>query len=102
MMKYSLVIQFPEEQYGDLDWIHKIENDLITSLINEDVDGHDVGSGTVNFFIYTNEPLRVLDDVKNILTEENVLIDAKIAYREVDSEDYTCLWPEGLATFDLM
>lgn len=103
-MKFSLVAQLPEEQYGNIDWIYGIEDKLMAALVGTeaDVDGHDIGSGTINFFIYTNEPMLTFEIVKTIFAQENILMDAKIAYRNISSEDYVCLWPEGLTEFDLL
>lgn len=95
-MKYMFVARFSEKKYGDLDWIHALEDKLIDVLVDDELDGHDMGSGQVNFYIFTNNPRHTLEIVKNIFIQENVLADAKIAYRDVDGNKYTCLWPEGI------
>jgi hypothetical protein len=103
-VKYLLIAQFPEEKYGDLDWIHPVEDKLIAALMCADVDGHDVGSGEVNFFIYTDQLMQTLEIVKKTFAAENALADAKIAYREAEAEDelYIGLWPEGLTAFKVI
>ncbi len=99
-MKYQLVIQFPENLYGDIEWIATIEDRLIEALDTAEVDGHDIGSGQVNIFIYTNDPVLIFDKVKFVLETEHIpLSDIKVAYRDVSAETYTCLWPEGLTSF---
>lgn len=103
-MKYMFVVQFPEEKYGDFDWIEKIENKLEESLVvDAELDGNDIGSGELNFFIYTNNPQGTFEIVKNIFKEEgSALEDAKIAYRNMDGDEYFCLWPEGLTNFEVL
>ena len=101
-MKYQLVIQFPEAMFGYLDWIIEMEDRLEDNLLNAELDGHDIGSGEVNIFIHTNHPQQTFELVKNILQrEEDVLENAKIAYRELCSEEYNCLWPEDLKAFEV-
>ena len=49
-MKYQLVIQFREELFEEIDEIANLEDRLQKSLIDAEVDGHDIGSGECNFF----------------------------------------------------
>ena len=101
-MKYQLVIQFPEELY-DLDWIADIEDRLDESLIDAEVDGHDIGNGEVNIFIHANNPIDTLTTVKNLLKEEKVgLENIKIAYREINADVYIPLWPKDLKEFEVI
>jgi len=101
-MKYQLVIQLPEESYGNIEWIAKIEDILDKNLIDAEVDGHDIGSGEVNIFINTNVPTDTFEAIKIVLQNDSVLEDAKIAYREINSESYFCLWPNDLTTFKVV
>ncbi|MBX9703204.1 MAG: hypothetical protein K2X39_03535 [Silvanigrellaceae bacterium] len=101
-MKYQLAIQFPEEIYGDLDWIAELEDRLDESLFDAEVDGHDIGSGQVNIFIHTNTPTNTFQIVKNILEEDDVDLEVtKAAYRESSKDDYIPLWPENLMDFEI-
>lgn len=101
-MKYQLVVQSPEELWEDIDVIAYLEDRLDESLVNAEVDGHDIGSGEVNIFIHTNDPNCTCKEVKDLLEEEHiVLVDVKIAYREIGTEKYIALWPEGLADFSV-
>ena len=101
MMKYQLVIQFPEELYGDLDWIIDMEDRLEELLTDAEVDGHDIGSGEVNIFIHTNNPMDTFKRAKDLLKEVDVvtLQNMKIAYRKISDEQYHILWPQNLTTF---
>ncbi|HEY6872266.1 MAG TPA: hypothetical protein VI298_05995 [Geobacteraceae bacterium] len=98
-MKYQLIIQFPETvlSYDDL-----IElEDLIIAALNEnlaDVDGHDMGAGEANIFILTNEPVKVFEEVKKLLSMQLVR-EVKAAYREIAGEEYFIIWPDSLKYF---
>lgn len=102
-MKYQLVLQFPENLYGDLDWVIAMEDQLITRLSDAEMDGHDMGSGEVNIFILTHNPIATFELVKNILQEEkDVLENTKVAYRKLGEDAYICLWPSDLANFNVI
>jgi hypothetical protein len=99
-VKYQLVLQFPENLYGDLDWITETEDRLIEHLMYAVIDGHEIGRGEVNIFILTNNPFATFESVKNILEEESGYFEnAKIAYRDFKNDTYICLWPANLAEF---
>jgi hypothetical protein len=101
-MKYQLTIQFSEELYGDLDWRADLEERLDESLVEAEVDGHDIGYGEVNIFIHANNPINTFQIVKSILENEGVDLElVKIAYREINGERYIPLWPENLVDFKI-
>ena len=101
-MKYQLVIQFPEEQFEDIYDIADMEDRLSSFLVDAEVDGHDIGSGEINIFIHTNNPVNNFEIVKNILDEEGVNLEyVKIAYREIGVEQYIAIWPENLEGFSV-
>lgn len=101
-MKYQFVIQFSEENYSDIDWIANIEDKLDECLVNAEVDGHDIGSGEVNIFIHTDTPVDTFEVVKKTLQKNSILVDAKIAYSEIDKDNFVCLWPKGLTEFSVL
>lgn len=99
-MKYQLVFQWPASSVGDYDWMIEIEDLLIEHITDEsEVDGHDAGSGEVNIFIRTNFPERAFSDLQEVLASRGLLIHARAAYREVEKDEYTILWPKGLKEF---
>ena len=101
-MNYQLVIQFPESLCGDIDWIAEMEDRLEEALSNAEVDGHDLGGGEVNIFIFTDAPKETFNEVKEILESSDYLLDqTKVAYRAINEDQYTCLWPEGLTEFEV-
>jgi len=99
-MKYQLIVQFQNNSNYDFDWLIEVEDKLIETLRDAEEDGHDIGSGEMNIFIFTNTPTKTFETVKNVLKNYGpVLENTKIAYREVKKDQYFCLWPKGLTEF---
>lgn len=94
---HQLVIQFPQSSFPEFDDLVRYEDALIDVLADDhDVDGHDIGSGEVNFFVFTDEPAVALRTIRDggdgsLLSHPNV----RAAARPVDGEDYEPLWPVG-------
>lgn len=94
-MKYQLVLQFDASNIEDFDRGIEIEDKITNVLGNShDVDGHDFGSGEMNIFILTNEPKEAFELIKAKLLP-TMQIKFKAAFRDMTSESYTVLWPEG-------
>jgi hypothetical protein len=95
-MDYQLVLQFRGDSLADYDAMVALENDLIAELGHSaDVDGHDVGSGETNIFIITDDPLKTFRLSKAVLERKQRLEAVTAAYRRLDGENYTTIWPEG-------
>jgi hypothetical protein len=95
-MKYQLVLQFRERWPWSLHFLIRLGDQLITKLGNSaDVDGHDCGSGEMNIFIYTDDPIGTFGKIRALLARKLWVRVSAVAYREVEGEDYTVLWPEG-------
>jgi hypothetical protein len=91
---YQLVLQFRGDSLADYDAMVALENELIAELGDSaDVDGHDVGSGEVNIFITTADPVRTFQQSKVVLERKGCLGAVTAAYRPVDGESYTTIWP---------
>jgi hypothetical protein len=102
MMKYIFVIQWPGSSMEDYDEMVAIENLLISTVSkNSRVDGHDVGSDEVNIFIETNDPQRLYDEVTSLLGSHEAWSNIRLAYRSVEGDAYTVLWPKNLGDFDV-
>jgi hypothetical protein len=102
-MKYQLVLQWPATTIDDYDAMMCAEESLIKGLPNDSkVDGHDVGSGQVNIFIWTNTPRRTFGHVMQILKAVDSWDDVRAAYREVEGEEYVVLWPGNLRGFSVL
>ena len=57
-IRYQLIFQFSETFFMTHNDLVAFEDKWITSMPKTyDVDGHDVGSGTTHFFVYTDKPL---------------------------------------------
>ena len=81
----------------------EIEDVLINGLSEEsDVDGHDFGSGEMNIFIYTDNPTKTFAEIKSLIGSQDHWTDARVAYREIEKDDYTILWPKDLLEFKLL
>ena len=95
-MKYQLVLQFRGDTLSDYDAMIALENQLIEDLGHSaKVDGHDCGSGETNIFIFTSDPAITFWRVRHTLQRVGMLQAATAAYRPVDGETFTVLWPEG-------
>ena len=63
------------------------------------VDGHDAGSGEMNIFIFTNHPKLCLQACQQIFGARNFKREMKVAFRKLDEDDYTVLYPPGATEF---
>jgi len=102
-MKYQLVLQFVAASMEDFDRLVALEGNLIGEL--EDlatVDGHDFGLGAFNIFILTDDPAESFAKAQRVVTNDGVPNVMRSAYREVDREDYTILWPPSLTEFSVL
>jgi hypothetical protein len=97
-MRYQLVLQFRGDTLADYDQMIALEDRLNEDLGHSaEVDGHDCGSGETNIFIFTSDPAATFWRVGQSLKQEGRLEAVTAAYREVEGEQYTVLWPEGSA-----
>lgn len=93
-MQYLVVFQFPESFFESRTDIGLFEEKLIASMPKTcEVDGHDVGSGTVNFFVFTKSPLAAHGHFRKYLGTNKVQKNLRVSYREVDGEAFVNLWP---------
>jgi hypothetical protein len=100
--KYLLVLQVPFASMGDFDRLVAAE-ERIGALLGAlgQVNGHDAGSGEGNIFIFTDAPQLALQKALPCL-DESVRDLAKAAYREVEGEEFTILWPPGAKEFRVL
>ena len=94
---HQLVIQFPESAFPDFDDLVDYEDALIETLGDDhEVDGHDIGSGEVNFFVFTVDPTVALGLIRE--ARGGALLshpDVRAASRHVEGERFEPLWPLG-------
>ena len=94
-MDYQLVLQFRGDSLADFDAMVALEDELTNQLGDSaDVDGHDVGSGETNIFIFTSDPAATFRRARPVLESRQQLQAVTAAYREVEGESYTVIWPE--------
>ncbi len=93
-MKYQLALQFPGRSATDYNRMVALEEDLNAALGEAaDVDGHDVGTDTMNLFIFTNDPKATFEQLKPLLERHQQLEWVTAAYREMEVDRYTVIWP---------
>src|SRR5215471_18252824 len=94
-MDYQLVLQFRGAALEDYDEMIALEDELIEAVGDSaDVDGHDVGSGERNIFILKSDPVGSFSRVTPVLERTQTLSVVTAAYRKIDVERYTVIWPE--------
>jgi len=95
-MKYQLVLQFKGNTIPDFDSLVTLEDNLqrIVEPIAE-VDGHDIGSGEINIFILTADPVATFERAKPFLSDASLLHNVDSAYRDLRSDKYIVVWPES-------
>lgn len=83
------------------DRLVELEESLMEILISGTVDGHDVGKGIFNLFVYTEDPTRTFNEVRGHLNNLTRLLVAA-AFRRSGEDNYVRLWPEHpTAPFEL-
>lgn len=96
---HQLVVQFPEDAFLDFDALVSFEDSLDQILGDRhDVDGHDVGSGEVNFFVLTDDPRAALAEIQERHMDRFSSPGVRAAARPIDGERYEVLWPVGDTT----
>jgi hypothetical protein len=100
-MNFQLVIQFRSTDRHSLERLHALEDKLAQSLgKGGEVDGHDFGMGECNVFVLTNDPRSAFEHVReHLLREEDA--DWKAAFRHVNEESFTVLWPSAETPFEI-
>jgi len=94
-VNYQLVIQLSGD---DLDALVRLEEAVVERLGDlGDVDGHDIGRGEMNIFIFTDNPRRAFDRIRPTLTGAFAA-----AFRQVEADSYVVLFPPGLKSFDVL
>lgn len=98
MGKFQLVLQFRGDTVADLDDLIIIEravSRLVEDNSDDEVDGHDIGSGERNIFIITDDPQGAFKKCVDWLENRGLLLKMRAAYRDLDEEDFTNVWPLG-------
>ena len=101
-MSYQLVFQLPFSSMDDYDAMVQLENQIAEALGEHgEVDGHDCGSGETNIFVLTERPELAFDWVRRALWGNDLPSELRVAFRRLDGEAYTVLYPFGASSFDI-
>jgi len=49
--------------------------------------------------VETNDPVRTFAEVEAAMRMSSLWTDMRAAYREIEGDDYTVVWPPGLSAF---
>jgi hypothetical protein len=99
-MRQILILQWPGSTEADFEALIDMEDEIESHLGDVGtVDGHDFGSGEMNIFIETDEPLKAFAAAKEILGNRPRWAEVRAAFRERSGETYDVLWPPGLSEF---
>ncbi|MDZ4859533.1 MAG: ABC transporter [Candidatus Hydrogenedentes bacterium] len=101
-MKYRLVLQLPSSSIKDYNEVIRFES-LIVEGIGElgEVDGHDAGSGEFNIFVLTDDPVLTFDRIKTLPGAVDFMPNLKVAFRELEKDEYVIIYPSRLSNFTL-
>ena len=91
-MRFQLVLQFKGDWPDDLETLVNLEDAIIPILTS--VDGHDIGSGEANIFILTDCPEADFQAIFPLIAHFDKTPLLIAAFREIDQEDYTVIWPK--------
>ena len=97
-MNHQLVLQFQGDDPATLEKVIALEDQLIAALggsTSVEVDGHEPGDGVIHLFLLAKNPARVWEKIEPLVEDaasEDLEINA-VAYRDLDGEDFTVLWP---------
>jgi hypothetical protein len=101
-VKYQLVLQLPSSSEADYDRLLSLEETIENGLgAIGIVDGHDIGSGEMNIFIHTDEPMLAFEKAVRLLGPRDDLRELKAGYRDFDEDDYIAIYPTGLDHFSV-
>ncbi len=97
-MKHQLVLQFQGDDADTLEKVIALEDKLIETLegsLSAEVDGHEPGDGTIHLFLLTKNAAKTWEKIEPLIEDaalEDLEINA-VAFRPLESEEYTVLWP---------
>ncbi len=66
------------------------------------MDGHDIGSGQMNIFIYTESPEILFKKILTLHEMNDLIPIMKAAYRKYEGGEYNIIWPTGLTVFEIL
>lgn len=101
-MQYQLVVQIKPASSDDFNRLVSWEDALIKRLATSaEVDGHDLGGGEFNIFIFTDDPSGTFHKIQGLPETRSLSPLMVAAYRPVDGDDYIVLWPHDSTRFNI-
>ena len=80
-MQYILVLQWPASSRADYDALIEMEDQLHGAVGSDGtVDGHDFGSGEMNIFVFTDEPVETFAAAQAELGRDSRWSEVQAAY----------------------
>jgi hypothetical protein len=96
---YQLVLQFAPWGDRSFDDLIALEGRLEAIVdLEADVDGHDLGAGEANIFLFTRDPLRTVTHCMPAIAADGLLPLLAAAFRKDGEEQYSRVWPVGDVT----
>lgn len=96
-MNHQLVLQFHGDDEDTLDKVIELEDRLIEALggsTSVEVDGHESGDGVINLILLAKNASKVWEKIEPIVEGASDELDINaVAFRAIDAEDFTVLWP---------
>ena len=96
-MNQQLVLQFQGDDDDTLEKVIDLEDRLIEALDGStlaEVDGHEPGDGVVNLILLAKNAAKVWEKIEPIIEKASDELDINaVAFRALDGEDFTVLWP---------
>lgn len=96
----EFIVQYSYEKDADQaellekrDYVESLFNNCLGWTGNGHCDGGDIGSGTMNIFCYVVDKNIAVHTILEVLEEEDLLDNLKIAYADENTEEYIGLYP---------
>lgn len=102
-MDYQLVLQWKAPDMPDYDAMIEFEDRIIAVLDDAaEVDGHDVGSGECNIFVFCVDPISTFELLRSELNGTEWFASVRAGFKLDDVPTYTPIWPKSLTDFSVL
>lgn len=102
-MKFQHVLQLPVKSEEEFDRLLLVEEAIEGGSGDlGNVDGHDFGSGEMNIFIHTDDPIPAFEKAISLIGSSSSLDRLKAGYRDFEEDEYTPIYPKGLQHFSVI
>jgi hypothetical protein len=96
-MNHQLVLQFHGDDDETVEKVIELEDRLIEALARStavEVDGHEPGDGVTNLILVAKNAAKVWEKIEPIIEGASDELDVNaVAFRPIDAEEFTVLWP---------